>query len=36
MIRRKDPIIGADVESVWSKIASEMNEDEKTRAMELP
>jgi len=32
----KDPIIGAETETVWSRIASEMQEDEKTRALLLP
>mgnify|MGYP000895665666 CR=1 FL=1 len=32
----KDNLIGKDQESVWSKIASEMQEDEKTRALLMP
>ena len=32
----KDPIIGAEQESTWSKVASEMQEDEKTRALLMP
>ena len=34
--RRVDPMNGADQESVWSKIANEMVEDEGTRALDLP
>lgn len=34
--RGKDKILTADTESAWSRIASEMQEDEKTRAMLLP
>ena len=32
----RDSFIGADKESVWSKIHSEMQEDEKTRALDIP
>lgn len=32
----KDRIIGADTESVWSKIALEMKEDRNTYALNVP
>ena len=34
--RKRDPLVGGDKESVWSKIADEMIEDEGTRALDIP